>query len=84
MHQTESVLFEFKTQLEDFHNSPIWGLHINVPEELALQLIEGPSRRVVCTINGQFELHAALMPNKGNWFKTWVRLLFMVQNTRKQ
>lgn len=71
-------MFEFKTQLEDFHNSPLWGLHINVPEELALQLIDGQSRRVVCTINGLFELHAALMPNKGNWF-----ILLNQQNTKK-
>ncbi len=71
-------MFEFKTTLEDFHNSPLWGLHINVPEELALQLIDGQSRRVVCTINGLFELHAALMPNKGYWF-----ILLNQQNTKK-
>ena len=78
MCSTLFVLFEFKTLLQDFHNSPLWGLHLNVPEEIALQLIEGDSRRVVCTINGLFELHAALMPNKGNWF-----ILLNQQNVKK-
>lgn len=71
-------MFEFKTQLQDFYNSPLWGLHINVPEEIALQLVDAYSRRVVCKINGNFELHAALMPNKGNWF-----ILLNQQNTKK-
>jgi hypothetical protein len=71
-------LFEFKTTLEDFHNSPLWGLHINVPEDIVEQLIDKKSRRVLCTINKQFEFHAAIMPNKGYWF-----ILLNQQNTKK-
>lgn len=57
----------YTTVLSHFHHSPLWGLYIDVPEEIALPLTQ-TDRRVICTINGTFTLHAAIMPDKGSWF----------------
>jgi len=58
----------FTTILTQFPSSPIWGWHFLVPPSVAQQLIQGKSRRVICTINDTVILHSALMPDKGTWF----------------
>lgn len=58
----------FKATLSHFENSPLWGWHFLVSDEMARTFIEGNDRRVVCKINGATTIHCALMPNKGTWF----------------
>lgn len=58
----------FETQLSYFQNSPLWGYHFYVPEDIAKNFISGNDRRVICSINDNLTLHCALMPNKGTWF----------------
>lgn len=58
---------EFKCRISVFENS-IWGLHFEVPDHIASLFIKGNYRRVVCTINNQKKVHAAIMPNKGLWY----------------
>jgi hypothetical protein len=60
--------FKFKAVLSHFESSPLWGRYFDIPEEIAIQLVEGNDRRVICVINDVLKLHSALMPNKGNWF----------------
>lgn len=58
----------FKTVLSNFDDSPLWGGHIIVPEEIARIMCSSDHRRVKCIFNGLVTLHCALMPNKGSWF----------------
>lgn len=58
----------FETILDKFQSSPLWGLHFEVPAEIAKIFIEGNDRRVICTINNNITLHCALMPAKNIWF----------------
>lgn len=55
---------EYRTTLEHFQNSPLWGYHLPIDTAVAEQFIEGNDRRVRCTINGQETIQAALMPHK--------------------
>jgi hypothetical protein len=58
----------FETILDKFQSSPLWGLHFEVPAEIAKIFIVGNDRRVICTINNNIKLHCALMPAKDIWF----------------
>ncbi|MGD1846193.1 MAG: YdeI/OmpD-associated family protein [Salibacteraceae bacterium] len=59
----------FTTQLERFEDSPLWGYHLVVPNEIAEDLIEGDDRRMVCTLENKISFHCALMPSKtSGWF----------------
>jgi hypothetical protein len=62
---------EFTTQLEKKTSSIMWNYQIDIPLDLANQLIEKKNRRVICTLNGAHRFHAALMPNgKGGFYIT--------------
>lgn len=62
-----SVMVELVSTLSKFTDS-IWGYYLPVPEEVASQFVQGNFRRVVCTLNNQHTLHAAILPNKGRWY----------------
>ena len=47
-------------------DSNVWSHCVFVPLEYSEKLIEGTDRRVICTINDNVTIHAALMPNGGN------------------
>jgi len=53
--------------LEKF-DSNLWHHHIPIPTEVAEKYIEGDNRRVLCTINNQVTLQAALMKAEPYWF----------------
>lgn len=55
---------QYTTTLEHFQTSPIWGYFLPVEDGVANQFIDGNDRRIVCTINGEETIQAALMPNK--------------------
>ncbi|MFN8337736.1 MAG: YdeI/OmpD-associated family protein [Saprospiraceae bacterium] len=75
----------FKTAATQFPSSPLWGWHFVVPNDIAIQFVDGKDRRVVCTINDKLTIHAALMPNKETWFvmlnQKHVKLLQIVPDT---
>ena len=57
----------FVAILDDF-NTQLWRHHIRVEAEIAEQFIEGDNRRVICTLFEEHRIHAALMPDKGEYF----------------
>lgn len=59
---------KYSTTLEHFNDSPLWGYHMPISHEFAEQFIDGNDRRVLCTINGQVTIQAALMPNPMGYF----------------
>lgn len=59
---------QFTSTLTQFPNSPLWGWHFLVPEDIAKTFVNGKDRRVICTINDLITMHSALMPNKEAWF----------------
>lgn len=56
-----------ETTLEEF-DSNVWGYHLPVAKQQAQEFIEGDNRRVQCIINGQLNLHCALMPYPEGYF----------------
>lgn len=59
---------QFTTILQKF-DSPLWGFHIMVPDDMARSFVDAGSKRVVCTLNGTEEFQCALMPKgDGSWF----------------
>lgn len=42
--------------------SSVWSYGAEVPADLANEFFHDNARRVVCTINGQVEIHCAIMP----------------------
>ena len=54
---------QFKATISKF-DSPLWGYHINVPDEVAQLFIAKNNKRVVCTLNGSETFQCALMPSK--------------------
>lgn len=61
----EAITF---TALVDHFRSNLWGHHLLVPDEIAQQFIEGDNRRVICTLNDQHTIQAALMPKQDHFF----------------
>ncbi|WP_114750552.1 YdeI/OmpD-associated family protein [Pleomorphovibrio marinus] len=57
----------FESTLENF-GSNLWQYHVPVPDDIALSLIEGENRRVICTLDTTPGYHAALMKCKDYWF----------------
>jgi len=55
------VGLNFASRLERSTNK-LWGCHFRVPRQIALKLISGKSRRVVCTLNGSVAYQTALRP----------------------
>lgn len=60
-------MVELVSTLSKFTDS-IWGYYLPVPEEVASQFVQGNFRRVVCTLNNQHTMHAAILPNKRRWY----------------
>lgn len=54
----------FDSILEQSRNK-LWGCHFGVPNSIARQLIDGKSRRVICTLNDSAKHQCALLP-RGN------------------
>lgn len=55
---------KFKSKVEFTDSSLGWHCFIPVPDKITRKFIEGADRRVVCKINDQLTLQAALMPSK--------------------
>lgn len=49
-------------------DSNLWHYHAPIPAEVAEKYIEGDNRRILCTINGQVTIQAALMKAEPYWF----------------
>ncbi len=58
---------KFSSTLEKSDNK-LWGCHFAVPKSVAQKLIDGPSRRVVCTLNESVEYQCALLPHGNGTF----------------
>lgn len=50
----------FTTALQKF-DSPLWGFHIVVPDEIAEPFLANGSKRVVCSLFGEAEFQCAIM-----------------------
>ncbi len=56
------------TRVEKLFSS-VWSYGASVPPEIADEFLYDNARRVVCTINGQVEIHCAIMPQgDGAWY----------------
>lgn len=62
-----SVSMRFTSTLEKSHNK-LWGSHFDVPRFVAEKLMNGKSRRVVCTLNESVEYQCALLPHGNGSF----------------
>jgi hypothetical protein len=51
---------QFTSTLERSDNK-LWGCHFRVPAPIAKQLVDGESRRVVCTLNNRAEYQCAIL-----------------------
>ena len=59
---------EFKTKIRDFE-SPLWGLHILIPDEISTFFLEKYSNRLVCSLNDVVTFQGALMSDgNGSYF----------------
>lgn len=50
----------FTSALQKF-DSPLWGFHFVVPDDIAEHLVKNNSKRVVCTLFGETDFQCALM-----------------------
>jgi len=57
----------FTSTLAHF-NYTLWGYYLPVSAAQATPFIAGEDRRVICTLNDHYCLHAALMPREGDFF----------------
>ena len=64
---TKRSMAKFTSTLERSTNK-LWGSHFGVPKFVARKLIDGKSRRVVCTLNGSAEHQCALLPHGNGSF----------------
>lgn len=62
---TEKI--SFYSTLDNFHSN-LWQYHCPVPEEIALQFIEGDNKRIICQLNELPPYPAALMKTADYWF----------------
>ncbi|WP_226389169.1 YdeI/OmpD-associated family protein [Penaeicola halotolerans] len=60
MHIFESILEKF--------DSNLWQYHLPIPEEIALSLIIGDNKRVICRLNEQTHYQTALMKSTDYWY----------------
>lgn len=60
-------MISFLSTLEDFHTN-LWRFHLPVPDDIAVQFIEGDNKRVRVQLEGIPVFPAALMKNKEYWF----------------
>jgi hypothetical protein len=64
---TAKTEFAFVAVLERSRNK-LWGAHFDVPKRVATKLVDGKSRRAVCTLNGAVEYQCAMLPNGNDSF----------------
>ncbi|MEO1262301.1 MAG: DUF1905 domain-containing protein [Bacteroidota bacterium] len=57
---------QFTSVLAKF-DSPLWGFHVKVPENVMACFLKENHKRVVCTLNGAVTFQAALMPNRNGY-----------------
>lgn len=58
----------FKAKLEQL-DSTVWSICLVIPPKNAKPHLGGKDRRVMCKLNNQIEIHAALLPKSKNfWF----------------
>ncbi|MFQ3575855.1 MAG: DUF1905 domain-containing protein [Cytophagales bacterium] len=58
----------FTTEIKKFQNHSLWGLHIEVPNEIANEFLSSNGKRVLCNINGIETMHSAIMPHGQGYF----------------
>ena len=58
--QERKGMFKFKSVLERSDNK-LWGCHFPVPMNVAGKLMEGKSKRVICTIGGRETFQCAIL-----------------------
>lgn len=63
--KTDSLQF---TSILERSDNRLWGAHFRVPGRIVKRLVEGKSRRVVCTLNGSQPHQCALLPHGGGSF----------------
>ncbi len=63
-----TIQMDFATTLERFKNSPLWGYYLPVTDEVVELFVEGNNRRVICRINNETEIRAAIMFSKSRPF----------------
>jgi hypothetical protein len=51
------------TSILERSTNKLWGCHFRVPNRTAKRLMEGDSRRVVCTLNSSAEYQCAMLPH---------------------
>jgi hypothetical protein len=66
-HTDSKKIFRFTSVLERSYNR-LWGCHFRVPARIAKSLVDGDSRRVVCTLNDAAEYQSAVRPIGGRVF----------------
>lgn len=61
---------KFLTTIKTFDFNDLgYGLHIQIPDEVYIQIIKtAPDKRVICTFNSTIIHHCALMPKDGSHF----------------
>lgn len=52
---------KFQTHLSKF-NSPLWGHHILVPDDISEHFLSQNIKRLVCRLNNKIDIQCALMP----------------------
>lgn len=62
-----ATAYRFTSLLERSDNR-LWGAHFLVPNHIAGRLINGRSRRVVCTLNGSVNYQCAMLPHGNGSF----------------
>lgn len=59
---------QFTAVLSKF-DSPLWGYHILVPDEVSKHFLSNGHKRVICTLNSTETFHCAFMPSgEGTYF----------------
>jgi hypothetical protein len=56
------------TSILERSTNKLWGSHFRVPTNVAKKLMDGTSRRVVCTLNNSATYQCAMLPQKGGVF----------------
>ena len=57
---------QFTATLAKF-NSPLWGFHVKVPNDVTEHFLKENHKRIICTLNDKVTFQAALMPNKSGY-----------------
>ena len=58
-------MWKFKSILENFDNSNVWGGHVVVDDAIVQEIREQKIKRLICTVNNKVNFHCALL-SKGD------------------